>query len=213
MSEQLGRYVRLEACDGAGKTTQIELAKQYSQENDIDAVFVREPGGTELGILIRELLLQKSSLTLSPETETALFTADRRHLYDEVILPALNAGRLVISDRGIESTLCYQSAGGGIDKKTIMDVSSLLLPKRYMRPDRLALLSVTKEVRQKRLIARFGLETADKIESRDEGYHSRVYDEYKSLESLDYATVVDGNREPEEVFADLKPILFGEYAK
>jgi dTMP kinase len=213
MNTELGRYVRIEGCDGAGKSTQIELAKQYNEEKGIGAVFVREPGGSEFGARIRALLLTDHSVKLGPEVEFALFTADRRHLWDETILPALNDNRPVISDRGVESTMCYQSAGGGIDKQTIMDVSTQLLPTRYMQPDALAVIAVSKEIRRQRLQARFTQIAADKIELRDEDYANRVYEAYQSLQDLDYATVIDGDKDPEEVFEHLKPVIFGRFAK
>lgn len=213
MSELLGRYVRIEGFDGVGKTTQLELAKEYSEKKGIGAVFVREPGGTEFGAHIRALLLTNKSVSLGPEVECALFSADRRHLWDTVTEPALAEDRLVISDRGIESTVAYQSAGGGISEATIWEISRLLLPQRYISPDALALLALTEEVRQRRITARFATTSPDKIESRDNGYLGRVQKAYESFSRLDYATTIDAGRDPEDVFKDLKPVLFGKFAK
>jgi dTMP kinase len=211
MSEQLGWYARIEGIDGTGKSTQLELAKQYSEEKGIDTVFIREPGGTEFGNRLRAILLDDRTVHLSAQAETALFTADRRHLCDQVIFPALAKDKVVISDRGMESGVCYQSAGGGISREAYMAVSNALLPERYLRPDALALLSLREAVRLKRLHARFAETNPDKIESRDEAYTKRVYDAYKSLEELDYVTVIDAEPDPEEVFEQLKPVLFGKY--
>ena len=208
-----GRYARLEGPDGSGKTTQLRLAEEFNEKKGIGAVFVREPGGTKLGLHIRSLLLQEASINMGPEVEFALFTADRRQLWDEVILPALKEDRPVIGDRGVESTICYQSAGGGVDKDTILDVSNKLLDPRYMRPDALAILSISEEVRRRRLNYRFTEEVADKIESRDDSYTHRVYKAYQSLHELDYAKVINADRDPEEIFEDLKPVLFGKYAR
>jgi dTMP kinase len=210
---QSGRYGRLEGTDGSGKTTQMKLAEQYNEEKGIGAVFVREPGGTKFGAHIRALLLTDASMNLGPEVEFALFTADRRQLWDETILPALKEDRLVIGDRGVESTICYQSAGGGVSKDTILNVSNRLLDPRYMRPDTLAVLSISEEVRRRRLRARFTEEAADKIESRDDSYTHRVYKAYQALQELDYATIIDANRDPEDIFEDLKPVLFGKYLR
>ncbi|MDB5168314.1 MAG: thymidylate kinase [Candidatus Saccharibacteria bacterium] len=213
MSEQLGWYARVEGIDGTGKSTQLELARQYSEEKGIDTVFIREPGGTEFGNRLRAILLNDTSIHLSPQVETALFTADRRHLCDEVIFPSLEKDMVVISDRGVESGVCYQSAGGGISREAYMAISNLLLPERYMRPDALALLSLREEVRRKRIQVRFDSVAADKIESRGEEYTRRVYDAYRSLEELDYATVIDAEPDPEQVFEQLKPVLFGKFAR
>lgn len=213
MPEQLGRYVRVEGCDGAGKTTQIRLLQQYSEEKGIDAVFLREPGGTNFGGKIRSLILDKHDADLSPQTEFLLFTADRSHTCDEIIMPALNNDQLVVSDRGLESTLCYQSAAGGLSKDIIMDISRKILPPRYIQPDTLALISVSKEVRRRRLGERFLHTAADRMESKEESYADRVYDAYQSLSKLDYATTIDGDHDPEQVFDQLKPIVFGKYLK
>lgn len=213
MREQRGWYARVEGIDGTGKSTQLELARQYSETHGIDTIFIREPGGTEFGNRLRAILLRDTSVQLSAQAETALFTADRRHLCDEVIFPALDANQVVISDRGVESGVCYQSAGGGISKEAYMAVSNALLPERYMRPDALALLSLREEVRRQRLTARFVDTAADKIESRSDDYTRRVYAAYKSLEALDYATVIDAEPDPKVVFERLKPVLFGRFAK
>jgi len=82
-----------------------------------------------------------------------------------------------------------------------------------MKPDGLAILSLNEIVRQKRLKDRFVATAADKIELRDNGYTKRVYDAYKELENLEHAQVVDADRTPEEIFEDLKPILFGKFAQ
>lgn len=213
MKEQLGRYVRVEGCDGAGKTTQIGLLKQFSEEKGIDAVFLREPGATVFGAKIRSLLLDKQEADPSAKTEFLLFTADRNFTCDEVIMPALAEDKLVISDRGLESTLCYQSAAGGVGKEVIMDISRQILPPRYIQPDALALISVTKEVRRRRLGERFEHTAADRMESKEESYADRVYEAYQALSELDYATVINGNLDPEQVFDELKPVVFGKYMK
>ena len=214
MTEQLGRYVRVEGCDGAGKTTQIQLLKQYSEEKGIDAVFLREPGGTEFGGKVRSLILDKDhGADLSPMTEFLLFTVDRSHTCDEVIMPALEKDQLVIGDRGIESTMCYQSAAGGLSAEIIMDISQKILPPRYIRPDALAVLSVSKEVRRRRLEKRFLHTAADRMESKEESYADRVYEAYQALGQLDYATVIDGDHDPEQVFDQLKPVVFGKYLR
>lgn len=213
MPEQLGRYVRIEGCDGAGKSTQIELLQQYSEEKGIDAVFLREPGGTKFGNKVRSLILDKQDADLSAMTEFLLFTVDRNHTSDEVIMPALEKDKLVIGDRGIESTLCYQSAAGGLSKEIIMDISRKVLPPRYIQPDALAIISVSKEIRRQRLEKRFAHTAADRMESKDDEYADRVYEAYESLKELDYATTINGDLDPDQVFEQLKPVVFGKYMR
>lgn len=205
-----GRYVRIEGPDGAGKTKQLTLAQEFSEAHGIDVAFIREPGGTELGAEIRHMLLTNKAHELSPKTEALLFTADRNHLVESVILPRLQAGKLTIGDRGKESMDIYQVAGGA-DKQMLRDASAMFLPSWYLEPDAVALLSIPKATREKRMANRIKTEAADKIESRSEEYYNAVFDGYKALEDEPYVTVVDAERTPEEVFEDMKPILFGKF--
>jgi len=211
MSEQLGHYARLDAIDFAGKTSQINLAREYNKKHNLGTVFVHEPGGTLFGQHIRSLLLTDKSVDLSPHVELLLFTADRLHLYKTVIEPALREDRPVVSDRGIESSV-YQTAGGGLSQDEIYRISAELLPERYIHPDAIALLSISKETRRKRMIKRLTVEAPDKIESRDEAFTDRAHELYRGLELLPHTQVVDAERTEEEIFEDLKPILFGKFA-
>ncbi len=205
-----GRYIRIEGIDGSGKTTQLDMAKQYAAENDLKTLFIREPGGTEFGQEMRNYILHDKRFDFSPETEYALFTADRSHLIQTVILPALQDGYTVISDRGIESSEAYQSAAGGLPPETVRGVGELLLPSWYMQPDALVVLRVSKVVREKRIKAKHTTEVADKIESRDTAYTDRIHDAYNAIGARAYATSVSSELPPEEVFATMKPIVWPE---
>jgi dTMP kinase len=205
-----GRYVRIEGPDGSGKSTQIELAKQYAKERGLNFLHVREPGGSELGLEIREILLHNTKYDLSPATEYALFTANRSHLAETVILPALNEGYVVVGDRGIESSFAYQAAAGGLNRKTIFEVGNLLLPKWYMQPDALAILSLSKEARRQRMNNKEGEIGLDKIESRRAEYFDKVHDGYIELQDLPYATTVPADLPAAQLFDTVRPIIFGE---
>lgn len=211
MSER-GRYVRIEGMDGSGKSTQLELARRFSIDNDINAVFTREPGGTELGVQLREMLLHDRNHNLSPTVEASLLTAGRLHLFETVIDPALEEDRVVVSDRGYESSKIYQTTGDSLSADTVETISSLLLPRRYMRPDALALLSLSKSTRVQRLLERFKETAADKIESRSADFYEKVFQGYKELESQEYVTVIDAERDAEEIFdTSMKQLIFGKY--
>lgn len=205
-----GRYIRFEGVDGSGKTTQLELAKQYAEENDLKTVFVREPGGTDFGKEMRNYILHDERFDFSAETEYALFTADRSHLIRTVILPALQDGYTVIGDRGIESSEAYQSAAGGLPAETVRGVGELLLPSWYMEPDALVVLWVSKAVREKRIAAKHSAEGADKIESRDADYASRIHDAYDVIGARPYATSINSELPANEVFEQIKPIVWPE---
>lgn len=213
MSEQLGIYARIEAVDGAGKTLQVKMLQQFSEEKGIDAVFVREPGGTPVGEALRSIILGHGEEDLTPEAEVLMFTAARQLLYDKVITPALTQDKLVVSDRGLESTVNYQTASGKMTRETVMELSRLVLPERCIRPDILAVLAISKETQRRRLGDRFKYEAADGMESRGDVFLDRVFDEYQTTAQLDYATVIDGNGSPEEVHEQLAPVIFGEYMR
>src|SRR5436309_13023555 len=109
--------ISFEGVDGAGKTTQIDMLEHWLKSRRISFVRTKEPGGTPLGAEIRHLLLNRPDLasTITPLTETFLFQADRAQHFADVVLPALEEGMLVISDRFFDANIAYQGYGRGID--------------------------------------------------------------------------------------------------
>lgn len=216
-----GWYSRVEGPDGAGKTTLLAMARQYAEEHNIDVEFIREPGTGEFGEEIRNYLLHSASHDFTPQTEYMLLTANRTHLVSDLILPNLRAGKTTISDRGIESSAAMQGGraseilaamkGGqkGLSTKTILEIGNLMLPKFYMEPDGLVLLSLSKETRRARMASKATTQGLDKIEQRKMEYSDAVHDAYIALEALPYATVIDAEQDIEEVFKQARPILFG----
>jgi dTMP kinase len=162
-----GLFITFEGPEGSGKTTQIEMLGEALAASD--PVVVREPGGTELGELLRDILLVRS-IDIDPEAEMYLFMAARRQLVGEVIVPALEEGRIVIADRYHDSTLAYQ--GGGRNVPTTW-------PPSFPIPDVTFLLSVPIE---------HGLERhasagkgADRVERESLEFHQRVSAAYEGL--------------------------------
>jgi len=109
------RFVTFEGGDGTGKTTQIREAAKYLTDIDRSVVVTREPGGTALGKMIRKVLLERGGAEIAPSTELFLYLADRAQHVNEIILPALESGKIVLCDRFTDSTLAYQGYGRGID--------------------------------------------------------------------------------------------------
>ncbi len=110
-----GTFIVFEGGDGAGKSTQVPLLAQWLTEQGIEVVVTRQPGGTAAGAKIREILLSPQTGQLTPRAEALLFIADKAQHVDEVILPALERGAWVISDRYVDSMLAYQGAGRALD--------------------------------------------------------------------------------------------------
>lgn len=120
-----GYFISFEGLDGAGKTTQISLLERWLQEHGIDYIRTREPGGTPLGVEIRRLLFQQPELTITPLAETFLFQADRAQHFETVVLPALAAGKVVVSDRCFDSSIAYQGIARGVGRDLVERLSHL----------------------------------------------------------------------------------------
>jgi dTMP kinase len=170
-----GLFITFEGTEGSGKTTQVELLGEklaYRQP-----VVVREPGGTELGERMRELLLT-SGMELDGEAEMYLFMAARRQLLQEVITPALGLGRIVIADRYHDSTLAYQGGGRGVP---------VSWPPTFPRPDMTFLLALPVESGRERQL-RAG-KSADRVERESIDFHTRVAAEYDRIAAAEPARV------------------------
>ncbi|HTI15922.1 MAG TPA: dTMP kinase [Dictyobacter sp.] len=120
-----GYFISFEGLDGAGKTTQLELLEHWLSERGIEYIRTREPGGTPLGVEIRRLLFQQPELTITPLAEAFLFQADRAQHFSTVVLPALSAGKLVISDRCFDSSIAYQGGARGVGAELVEQLSLL----------------------------------------------------------------------------------------
>ncbi len=192
-----GLFVSFEGPEGAGKTTQIDLLRRRLAERD--PVITREPGGTELGERIRELVLHGPGM--AAEAEMYLFMAARAELIEEVIRPALAAGRMVIADRYHDSTLVYQGLARGI-------VAGW--PASFPNPDRTILLSLPAEVGLARLR---GARPADRLESEGLDFHRAVVAGYEQRAAVAGARItrIDATQPPaavhEQVMASLEPLL------
>jgi dTMP kinase len=170
-----GLFITFEGTEGAGKTTQVELLGEklsYRQP-----VVVREPGGTELGERMRDLLLF-SGMDMDGEAEMYLFMAARRQLLQEVIMPELALGRIVIADRYHDSTLAYQGGGRGVP---------VSWPATFPRPDMTFLLALPVESGRERQLS--AGKSADRVERESIDFHARVAAEYERLAAAEPARI------------------------
>jgi dTMP kinase len=185
-------FVTFEGLDGSGKSTQVELLRQHLSERGRDVVATREPGGTELGERVRELLLQGGEV--SPWTEAALFAAARAELVAQVIGPALERGADVICDRYLDSSLAYQgiARGLGVDQVLALNVNAI----RGILPDRTFLLMLDADEAGRRQG-----EASDRIERKGGDFQNAVRTAYAELAAIFPGRVValDGSRPPEEI--------------
>jgi len=162
-----GLFITFEGTEGSGKTTQVELLGEklaYRQP-----VVVREPGGTELGERMRQLLLF-SGMEIDGEAEMYIFMAARRQLLHEVITPSLALGRIVIADRYHDSTFAYQGGGRGVP---------VTWPTTFPRPDMTFLMSLPVQSGRERQLS--AGKSADRVERESVEFHNRVAAEYEKL--------------------------------
>ena len=186
-------FISFEGLDGSGKTTQVELLTRRLEAAGREVVATREPGGTELGERIRDLLLDGRS-GMTPWAEAALFAAARAELVERVIRPALERGADVICDRFVDSSLAYQGIARGLGVAPVLDLN--LSAVQCLLPDRTYLLLVEPAVARDRLPAHL-----DRLEREGESFRETVDRAYRELAGRFPTRIVpvDNGEPPDEI--------------
>ncbi len=127
MARASGLFISFEGADGVGKTTQVQKLADYLAQNSMDFIQTKEPGGTAFGLKIREILLTQQEYQIAPIESLLCLLAARHKHYHDTIKPALNANKIVICDRFIDSTYAYQSFGEGLDWDIITKLSNIVM--------------------------------------------------------------------------------------
>lgn len=190
-----GHFITFEGVDGSGKTTQVRLLRQFLDQQGVEYVFTREPGGTDLGEQIRRILLDPAHRDMGVETEALLYAASRAQLTRQVIRPALDAGKTVLCDRFVDSSLCYQGFGGGLDLDFVRDLNHRAT--EGLKPDLTLLFDMPPDDAAQR--RRRGSE--DRMERKDLAFHERVREGYLTLarQEPDRIRIVDAMASVEQV--------------
>lgn len=185
-----GRYIALEGAEGCGKSTQAARLAQA-----LGAVLTRETGGTAIGQRIRAILHDTTVTNLSHRAEALLTAADRAQHVDEIVAPALAAGRHVVSDRSVYSTLAYQGFGRGLAVSEVREVNEWAIGGHW--PDLVLLVDAAPEVLERRMRGR----QLDRFEQEGADFHRRVRDGFRHMadEEPERWVVIDGSRPPDEV--------------
>ena len=171
-----GLFIVMEGPDGSGKTTQINLLEQYLKEAGYECLITREPGGTVIGEEVRELILNPEYKEMYPVTEMLLYAASRAQLVHEVIGPALEAGRIVISDRFVDSSIVYQGIARNLGISTVAAVNAPGIG--IYRPDGIFFidLSEAEGIRRKK-----NQKKLDRMEQESIDFHHLVSEGYRKV--------------------------------
>ena len=196
-----GLFITFEGPDGCGKTTQMKLLAEYLEKKGEEVVLTREPGGKGLGEKVREILLNYDG-EVSDRCESFLFLADRAQNIDIIVNPAVKAGKIVLCDRHIDSTVAYQGYGRGLDIERINMLNSLATNGK--KPDLTFVFDVDVETSMKRV----GKEK-DRMESAGIDFHNRVRQGYLELakQEPNRIKVIDATKSIEEIHDEVINIL------
>jgi dTMP kinase len=199
-----GLFVTFEGGDGAGKTTQAVLLEQWLTASGRTVVRTREPGGTEVGVLVRDIVLHHRG-DIAPRAEALLYAADRAHHVDSVVRPAILRGDVVVQDRYLDSSVAYQGAGRVLDAGEIRDLS--LWATGGLLPDLTVLLDLDPEAARRRLDA--DDKPFDRLESEKADFHARVRAAFLALADAepDRFLVLDASRPADELHAAVRTRL------
>lgn len=193
-----GLLITFEGPEGSGKTTLIRSIAEILSARGEDPMVIREPGGTDIGERIRNILLDTASEGMCAETELLLMVASRAQLVREKIAPALEAGMIILCDRFADASVAYQGFGRGLGEKQVHDLNRLALGG--VVPDLTFLCLLPPAEGQKRLHR----ETTDRLDRETAEFHQRVYEGYQTMAvsgELRFK-VLDAAASPEEVLAE-----------
>lgn len=190
-----GIFIVMEGPDGSGKSTQIDLLKQYLDKAGYKSIITREPGGTAIGEAIRKIILDPDHKEMSDVTEMLLYAASRAQLMSEVIVPALQTGTIVISDRFVDSSIVYQGIARGLGIEMVSSVNAPGIGK--YKPDCIFFIDISEEegIRRKRI-----QKELDRMEQESIDFHCMVSKGYRTvLSDRKEVVYIDGSASVEQI--------------
>ena len=197
-------FITIEGCEGVGKTYQTRMLKQYCEENGLNVVFTREPGGSDIAEQIRRILLDANNIGMDDMCEAFLYAASRIQHLKDIVKPALEQGKVVFCDRYVHSSYVYQGIGRGLGLDKIVKLNELAVGE-YM-PEFTIFLDLSPE---QAFARKGGADKTDRMESVDYAFHVSVYNGYKRLiaECPEQFEVIDASGTKEQTQAKLREIL------
>lgn len=193
-----GYFISFEGIDGSGKSTQINRLADFLSGQGYEVVLTREPGGTEIGEKIRSIILDPQNTAMADMTEAFLYAASRAQHVREVIMPAVESGRIVICDRFIDSSIAYQGYGRGLGD-CIEEINRYAV--HGCMPDMTFLMKIGTDVSSGRISGR----SPDRIEMEDRDFYEKVNRGYERLshDFPDRVIAIDASRSVDEIEKDI----------
>ncbi len=203
-NKKIGSFITLEGGDGSGKSTQLKKLTDYLVENGYDCVFTREPGGTKISEEIRKIILDGSNVEMTDKAESLLYAAAREQLVDELILPSVKAGKLVVCDRYLDSSIAYQGYGRELGEEYVKSINAKVIERCMPEVTLFFDISPAKAFERKG-----GEDKDDRLEQSGRAFYERVYKGYKTLAENDpkRIAVIDAGKSVEEVFGQVLKVL------
>jgi len=200
-----GKFIVLDGPDGCGKSTQVRLLAEVLEQTGIETISLRDPGGTNIGEQIRQILLRNDNQAMSVRCEALLYMASRAQLYEESIKPALAAGKCVICDRWLSSTYAYQAVAGKIGVEWLEQLAAASLERIW--PDMTIIIDVPSETGLQRVGP-----IPDRMEEKSADFHQRVRQAFGDLARTHRGFgVIDGTGTIEQVHRRVLELIENEY--
>ena len=200
-----GYFISVEGSDGSGKSTQLKNIVAYLERIERDMVVTREPGGTPLSEKIRDLLLDPENKEMTSITEMLLYAAARAQHVEEKIIPALGEGKVVLTDRFVDSSVAYQGYGRGLGD-VVWEVNKIATAG--VMPDLTIFLDLPYELGIERKKNEEG-HVLDRLELQQSAFHKRVYNGYLEVCKKEGKRIqrIDASKSPEDVFLEIEEVL------
>ena len=199
-----GKFITIDGVEGAGKSTQIDLICSYLHRKGIEVVRTREPGGTDIGEKIRSVLLDVDNKEMHSDTELLLMFSSRNELIQNKIIPALNDGKWVVSDRFTDASFAYQGGGRMLNLDRIAKLENWVLGS--FKPDLTFLLDISVEIGMTRVEAR---NAKDRIEQEERAFFERVRSVFIERSKIypDRIKLINAERSVDEIQTQIQSII------
>ncbi len=197
-----GFFITFEGPDGAGKSTQIDRLKLFFTERDLDVLYTREPGGTDIGEKIRKLILDKENIEMEPVTEAFLYASARAQLVRQVLKPAIKEGKIIVCDRYMDSSTAYQGYARGLGD-AVAEINKHAIDG--LLPDLTFLFILDPEIGKSRI----AVESYDRLESQNFEFHRKVAEGYIEIAKNNDKrfVIIDATKTPDEIWNEIRGVL------